>query len=389
MKDPLLQFVLVALLLIGFILLAVNSRRRYWLASRAMEAQFSRVIDELNAEKDRIRMILDKTDDGLMVVDSDARVQMSNLAASGLLGIEPEDIRGKTIIESTLNHDFSELVGRVLKTGTPGSLEIRLAAPKEAYINVYAAPLERPAGALIAMHDLTAAMRIDAVRRDFVANVSHEFRNPLASIKAMAETIAVRGQSDPDAAADFARKIVAEADRLAALSDDLLDLAKIEAGRRPVRMEDFPLSEIVARIVGDFGPKAEYKTITLVAEVPEGIRVSADRDSVHQILANLTDNAVRYTRPGGEVTISAANDGDRVSVKVSDTGIGIPDEELPLIFERFYRVDKARSRESGGTGLGLSIVKHLVEAHAGRIEVRSTLGEGSTFVFTLPSAEKH
>lgn len=389
MTDPLPQFIILAVLLIGFILLAVNSRRRYWVAARAMEAQFSRVIDALNAEKDRIRMILDKTDDGLMVVDGDARVQMSNLAASGLLGIEPEDIRGKTIIESTLNHDFSELVGRVLKTGTPGSLEIRLAAPKDAYINVYAAPLERPAGALIAMHDLTAAMRIDAVRRDFVANVSHEFRNPLASIKAMAETIAVRGQGDPNAAADFAKKIVAEADRLAALSDDLLDLAKIEAGRRPVRMEDFPLSETVARIVGDFGAKAEYKTITLVAEVPEGIRVSADRDAVHQILANLTDNAVRYTRPGGEVSISAANDGDRVSVRVSDTGIGIPDEELPRIFERFYRVDKARSRESGGTGLGLSIVKHLVEAHAGRIEVRSTLGEGSTFVFTLPSAEKH
>jgi two-component system phosphate regulon sensor histidine kinase PhoR len=154
-------------------------------------------------------------------------------------------------------------------------------------------------------------------------------------------------------------------------------------------MEDFPLSEVVAQVMSDFGPKAEYKTITLVAEVPEGIRVSADRDAVHQILANLVDNAVRYTRPGGEVSIYAANDGDRVSVKVSDTGIGIPEAELSRIFERFYRVDKARSRESGGTGLGLSIVKHLVEAHGGRIEVRSTLGEGSTFVFTLPSAGKH
>lgn len=372
--------------LITAVAVAVISRRKLVSAMDANAAEHRLRIDESAAEKTKLRTILDKTDDGLMVVDHDARIQLANLPAMKLLNAEPDSVRGKTIIESTLNHDFSELVGRVLKTRVPASLQIQLSHPQDTHLNVYAASLERPdgpPGALVVMHDLTPAMRIDSVRRDFVANVSHEFRTPLATIKAMAETIVLRGRKAPETAEEFATKIMAEVDRLAALSEDLLDLAQIEAGRRSVRMEEFALDEVVGRVAFDFRPRAEYKAIELSSDVPDGLRVSADRDAVYQILANLVDNAVRYTRPGGSVSISVSEGVGGVSVKVSDTGIGIPEAELPRIFERFYRVDKARSRESGGTGLGLSIVKHLVEAHDSRIEVQSVPGEGSAFTFTL------
>ena len=354
-----------------------------------MASELQQMMDELATEKTKLQTILDKTDDGLIVVDHEARVQMVNPAAARLLDADLASVGGRTVLECTLNRDFSELVDRVFRTMAPASLEIQLATHEQTYLNVYVTPLERPDGpadAVIVMHDLTPMKRIDSMRRAFVANVSHELRTPLASIKAMAETIVLRGRKNPESVKEFAEKITAEADRLTALSDDLLDLAKIEAGRRPIRAEDFALSEATARMASDLRPKAEEKAVELLVEVLEDLRVSADREAVHQILANLVDNAVKYTSPSGRICISASNEGEWVSIKVSDTGIGIPASDLPRIFERFYRVDKARSRSGGGTGLGLSIVKHLVEAHGGKVTVESSPGAGSVFTFTLPGA---
>ena len=354
-----------------------------------MASELQQMMDELATEKTKLQTILDKTDDGLIVVDHEARVQMVNPAAARLLDADLASVGGRTVLECTLNRDFSELVDRVFRTMAPASLEIQLATHEQTYLNVYVTPLERPDGpadAVIVMHDLTPMKRIDSMRRAFVANVSHELLTPLASIKAMAETIVLRGRKNPESVKEFAEKITAEADRLTALSDDLLDLAKIEAGRRPIRAEDFALSEATARMASDLRPKAEEKAVELLVEVLEDLRVSADREAVHQILANLVDNAVKYTSPSGRICISASNEGEWVSIKVSDTGIGIPASDLPRIFERFYRVDKARSRSGGGTGLGLSIVKHLVEAHGGKVTVESSPGAGSVFTFTLPGA---
>lgn len=352
--------------------------------------EIRRMMDELTTEKGKLQTILDKTDDGIMVVDREANVQMANPAAARFLGVESRQIVGRTVIEGTLNHDLASLADRVLRTATPASLEIELTGPQEVFVNAYVAPLEdsptRCAGAVVVMHDMTAAKRIDSMRRDFVANVSHEFRTPLASIKAMAETILLRGKKDPEAAQDFASTIVTEADRLTAISDDLLDLAKIEAGRRVMRTEEFALTEAASRIVAELLSKAERKRITISLEVSEGLFVRADRDAVCQILSNLVDNAVKYTPKGGKVTVAASAENGRVAISVKDSGIGIPAGDLPRIFERFYRVDKGRSRESGGTGLGLSIVRHLVEAHGGKIIVESSPGTGSTFTFTLPGA---
>jgi len=352
-----------------------------------MAEELRRTIDELAAEKSKFQAILERTDDGLMVVDGQARVQMTNPAAAGLLATQARQIQGKTVIESTLSHDLAEMVDRVLRTQIPAALEIQLAGAEQPYVKAYVAPLDAPrGGAVVVLHDLTAAKRMDSVRRDFVANVSHELRTPLASIKAMAETILLRAQEDPGVAAEFAKKVVEEAERLTALSDDLLDLARIEAGRRPIRSERFALAEVGERVASEFGPKAQDKRIELRMEMPGDLEIDADRDAVYQIFANLVDNAVKYTPAGGQVTVSASEENGQVAVQVADTGVGIPKSDLPRIFERFYRADKARSRQSGGTGLGLSIVKHLVEAHGGTVSVESAPNRGSTFTFTLPRA---
>ena len=351
--------------------MAAKKKRWHQAVVNRMEASFSAIMDELQAEKDRIRLIVDKTDDGLMVVDEHGRVQMINTAGDRLLGQEPLH-----------NHELSELVRKVLSTGTRASLQIELDTPKTVPLDVYVTPLSD--GALVVMHDLTEIMKTDSVRRDFVANVSHELRTPLASIKAMAETIVLRGRKHPEAAEEFGRKIMDEADRLTAISDDLLDLARIEANR-PLRMEEFALLEVVQSAVSDLQPKAVNKAIEVSMNVPNDLLVTADRDAIYQILVNLVDNAIRYTRPGGSATILAEGNEAGVSISVADTGIGIPEDEQARVFERFYRVDKGRSRESGGTGLGLSIVKHLVEAQGGKITVESTVGEGSRFDIRIPS----
>lgn len=349
----------------------------------ASAAELRRMVNELENEKGKLQTILDRTDDGIMVVDRESRVRMSNPAAASYLQTTPEQIRDKTIIESTFSHDLSKLVERVLSTGNAGSLEIELTEWEPIYLNVYVAPLGE-AGVIVVMHDQTAIKRTDVLRRDFVANVSHELRTPLASIKAMAETLVLRGKNSPRIVDDFAGKIMSEADRLAALSTDLLDLATIEEGRRLLRTEVFPLSVVAAKALSGLEGKAADKGIEVTADLPAGLKVNADTDSVYQILVNLVDNAIRYTPRDGHITISAKEKPDRVAVMVSDTGTGIPTADLPRVFERFYRVDKARSRDSGGTGLGLAIVKHLVEVHGGSVTVESRLGEGTTFTFTMP-----
>lgn len=235
-------------------------------------------------------------------------------------------------------------------------------------------------------HDLAELRRLEQVRHEFVSNVSHELRTPLASIKVFAETLA---QPVEDAAerAEFVREIEQNADRMARLVEDLLSLSALEAGKQPPAFEKVPLTEIVARVVATVKPLAAKRGVALRVEpfhdIPD---VLADRSQLRRVLTNLLDNAVKYSNEKGVVRLSAERAAGFVRVAVADNGCGIPEKDLPRVFERFYRVDKARSREQGGTGLGLSIVKHLVEQHGGEVSVESGLNRGSTFRFTLPIA---
>lgn len=355
------------------------------LTFNSMAEQLQTMIANINRQTVRMQMVFDHTDDGLILINPDGRIDMVNPAACRMLGIDRAAISGKTVIEGTLNHDLASLVNRVMRTGEPGALDITLPVD-EGSAHAYVTPTsgEDGIGALAVLHDMTAARQLDAVRRDFVANVSHEFRTPLSSIKAMAETILLRSK-DMSVARKFAESIVNEADRMKDLADDLLSLATIESGRRRLRSESVNLTKVVEDVFDRLRPTAEKRLIELTSNVTEGSSVLADYDSVAQIFLNLVDNAIKYNREGGRVEISAEAKAEHVAIRISDTGIGIPEEDLPRVFERFYRVDKARSRESGGTGLGLSIVKHLTELLGGGVSITSEVGTGTTVTVTLPA----
>jgi len=237
------------------------------------------------------------------------------------------------------------------------------------------------------LHDVSEIRRLERVRRDFVANVSHEFKTPLTAIQGFAETLLGGALRDKQNSLRFLKIIRDHAVRMGRLTEDLLKLSLIEAGKLELNLQPVTVAELVEPCVEIVRPKAEQKELTLVTECPPEVpRVLGDGNRLREVIQNLLDNAVQYTPAGGCIRVHAASDNGAVVVAVSDTGIGIPQSDRERIFERFYRVDNARSREVGGTGLGLAIAKHLVEAHNGQMEVVSEIGHGSTFSIRLPSA---
>jgi two-component system phosphate regulon sensor histidine kinase PhoR len=245
-------------------------------------------------------------------------------------------------------------------------------------------------GAVIVLHDTTELRQAERLRQDFVANVSHELKTPLAVIKSSIETLVDGAVEEPESRHLFLQQIVREADRLEELIKDLLSLARIESGHLRLEPQAIPLERAISECLERHHPRAESKTLTLVEKPPKDgppdLAVWADPDALRQVLDNLVDNAIKYTPNGGRITIRWSGTADTVSFEVEDTGVGIPAADLPRVFERFYRVDKARSRAVGGTGLGLAIVKHLVQAMKGQVRATSTVGKGTTFRVTLPRA---
>jgi two-component system phosphate regulon sensor histidine kinase PhoR len=242
-------------------------------------------------------------------------------------------------------------------------------------------------GAVLVFHDISELKRLEEIRKDFVANVSHELRTPISSIKGYAETLLDGKAEDKATVKDFLEMIHEDANRLASLIDDLLDLSRLESGRMEMDFEPLEILPIARRCFNVLRRSADDKSIAIKIDVPSGLaKVRGNEKLLAQVFLNLLDNAIKYTAPGGVITIHASPEDGAVRVDISDTGMGISEKDLPRIFERFYRVDKARSRESGGTGLGLSIVKHIIQAHDGQIRVQSKPGIGSTFSFSIPTA---
>lgn len=237
---------------------------------------------------------------------------------------------------------------------------------------------------LLFLRDITEEKKVETIKKDFVANVSHELRTPLASIKGYSETLLDGGMEDPATARDFLRVIDRHATRMARLIDDLLILSRLESHQMTIVAEPLDVRELVLTTAKGFEKQAQDKGVSLSLDVPEGLpKALGDRDRLEQVVVNLLDNAIKYTPSGGSVKIGASPEGAEVIVHIADTGLGIPPEDISRIFERFYRVDKARSRELGGTGLGLAIVKHIIQGHNGRLNVESAPGKGSTFSFSL------
>jgi two-component system phosphate regulon sensor histidine kinase PhoR len=333
---------------------------------------------EAEAERDRLAVLIDELTDAIVIVDGSGQIARANRAATAIYG---EPVAGRRIVEVIRDHEALDAITRArADVDTVAHVE-RTAPPR--FHRVVA---RRLAGGelLLVVQDLTNLRRLETVRRDFVANVSHELRTPLASLKAMVEALETGALDDPEAAADFVRRIRHEIDGLAELVEDLLVLGRVESGQDRLVIEPTPPADLLASAADRMRALVERAGIRLVVEARPGLpAVAADRDRVGQVFANLLHNATRHTGPGGEIRLRAAEADGTVAFEVRDTGDGIAADDLDRIFERFYKGD--RSRASGGTGLGLSIARHIVEAHGGAIRAQSDgPGRGATFTFTLP-----
>ena len=334
-----------------------------------------------SADSRRWQAILETTDDVVLLVDAEGCILVANSVAAALFG--PIALRG-TLLAQTLSSDLDELYRAAVRRRVSVEREVTLSQPSPRTLHARIMPVADGEEYLLVLRELTELRRLERVRRDFVANVSHELRTPLTSIKAMAETLLEGARLDEAVAARFLQTIMRESDRLVRLSSDLLDLSRVEAlgiEKRPI-----DLASLVSDVVTRLSAQAEKADITLANTIRTSLDVSADRDEMAQVLVNLLDNAIAYSPRGGVVTFSALETAETVTISIADTGIGILSHDIPRLFERFYRADKARSRASGGTGLGLSIVKHIVENHGGTVRVESEYNKGSVFSFTLPKS---
>ncbi|WP_264844767.1 two-component system histidine kinase PnpS [Caldinitratiruptor microaerophilus] len=356
-----------------------------------MSHRLQAYLEALGRESLRLEAVLATMAEGVVILDARRRIVLLNPAAEALFGITLAEARGRDHLEVTHNFDLEARLERLLAGGPPEVFELRRAHPEERVLEGRLVGLARagegPAGALLVLHDITRFRRLERMRTEFVANVSHELRTPLTSIRGFAETL-LEADPDPETRRRFLEIVHREASRLSDLIEDLLDLSRIESGRMAMRPGPVAVDVLVADVLDRHQRRARAAELTLESRVPPGLPpVWGDRARLAQVLHNLVDNAIRYTPPGGRVTVAAeANPEGFVTVSVADTGIGIAREHLPRLFERFYRVDRARSRSSGGTGLGLSIVKHIVELHGGAVSVESEPGRGSTFRFSVPVA---
>jgi two-component system phosphate regulon sensor histidine kinase PhoR len=339
----------------------------------------------LEQERDEREQILAHLAEGVALIGEDGQVLRMNRAFAALVGAPLPAPAGTPLPEFARSPELDRLIESARAESRSLEADLRPWTPEQRLVHATATPLSGPSRGtlLVALHDLSEAERLNRMRQDFVANVSHELRTPLTSLRGYAETLLDGGLDDPENREGFVRVIRDQAVRLEAITQDLLTLAGLERTDARVQLESFELREATARQVAGLGARAAAGGLALTLEPGPDVTVRADRGMVDQLLANLLDNALKYTEHGG-VRVRLGEVGPRVWCEVEDTGCGIPEPDLPRVFERFYRVDKARSREKGGTGLGLSIVKHIVTLHEGEVSVRSRLDEGSVFRFEIP-----
>jgi two-component system phosphate regulon sensor histidine kinase PhoR len=382
---------------LGLIALHVSWQRRYGQAREKLREQMEqngRAREQqqaaLTQAENQQQAIFNSMVEGVLLLNADERVRLANQALEHLFGLT-DDIRGRTMMEALRLHELQELIDRVRVENQVLGFELALPGLENRCLQVNATALlgrdGRQQGIILVFHDLTRLKQLENTRQEFVANVSHELRTPLSMIKGYVETLAGGAKDDPKVAARFLQTIEKHADRLTYLIEDLLTISRLESGQIVMNVQTVGLQSVADEVVNDLRARAAEKNVVLEDHVPAGLRAKADAERLQQVLFNLVDNAIKYGRSGGCVWISARPAAEAlVEVSVRDNGPGIPPDSVDRVFERFYRVDKARSREQGGTGLGLSIVKHIVQSHGGEVRVESVLGEGTTFFFTLPAA---
>jgi two-component system phosphate regulon sensor histidine kinase PhoR len=351
-----------------------------------MADQLHEKVTTLGEERSRLAAVLERMADGVLITDGGGRVQLINPAARRLLSTTEEGALGHSFAQVVRNYRLIELWQACRDEGKE-----QIAAVETDRLGLFLQAIVTPFheadshGYLVILQDLTQIRRLETVRRDFISNISHELRTPLAALKALVDTLRDGALEDPPAAERFLNRMETEVDALTQMVQELLELSRIESGRAPLHMSSVPVPDVVLPPVERLRPQAERAGLTLTVSLPPDLPpLLADAERIQQVVTNLVHNAVKFTPPGGQVTVSAERAGDEVVIKVHDTGVGITADDLPRIFERFYKADRARS--GGGTGLGLAIARHIVQAHGGRIWVESVEGQGSTFSFSLPLA---
>ena len=352
-----------------------------------MSNQLRGMMEQLREESGQREAILSRMVEGVLAVDPELRVTFFNNAFRRLFGIPDAIIGPVSLVELVRDRELLEMLKRVLATQQPLNQRLEFSGAEGRIFEAQAGLLGGASrqGAIVILHDITNLERLERVRRDFVANVSHELRTPLTAICGYAETLLDGALEDKENNRKFVEIIRSHANRINSIAADLLTLSELESGRPAAEPERISVRESLDAALRIVEPEAKMRNVKLVRETMEEAEVNGFRVHFEQALVNLLNNAIKFNRPGGEVRVQTARTaGGKICVSVADTGVGIPSEDLPRIFERFYRVDKARSREVGGTGLGLSIVKHVVERMNGTVTVESQLGKGSAFKVFLP-----
>ncbi len=350
-------------------------------------------IDHAKAQRDELQAIVEALGNGLLALDREQRVRSANRVAEQLLGLLG-DYRGKLLQQSTRQPELSRFIADAFSAHGHLGAEIRLEGVEPLVVQVACEPLPgrdgRIDGLLLVMDDITRLKRLESMRTDFAANVSHELRTPITNIKGYVETLQEVGFADPAQTEHFIEIIHRNTRRLSTLVEDLLSLASLDQldPRTGLEFEDLGVHDVLAEVATEIADAAAAKGVRVVLPAADDLVVYANRTLLHQAIANLVSNAIKYSPSGSRVVVTAASHEGVVNISVSDDGPGIAAKHLPRLFERFYRIDKARSREMGGTGLGLALVKHIALAHGGVVDVQSAVGQGSTFSLRLPTADQ-
>ena len=344
-------------------------------------------IREVATKNKHLEAIFNSMIEGVIVTDASSRVISINHAIEALFDAKSAAIEGRFFLEGIHNSEISELINNAMNLGKFISQEVTLIMPAQRVVQVNVSPVfqqDKVTGSVIVIHDITGIRRLETMRRDFVANVSHELKTPLTSIKGFVETLLEGAMEDKENRVNFLQIINNHVDRLNNLINDLLELSYIESKEIELLKERFDLSSLVNEVVLGFKSHAKKKGVEIKSDLAAGLEILADNSKIEKVLVNLINNAIKYNKENGFVRIYSEQLADKLKVVVEDSGSGIPIKDIPRIFERFYRVDKARSRQLGGTGLGLSIAKHIIELHSGSVGVESTEELGSKFWFILP-----
>ncbi|WP_053377254.1 two-component system histidine kinase PnpS [Paenibacillus sp. FJAT-27812] len=358
-------------------------------AINAMADSLQVQMTRIQQNENQLESVLDNMINGIVMIDRGGKIVLMNRRAEEVLGFSARELVGRHYAEAKQQYELSQMIQEGLKSKQHLREEITFYFPEERLLELNLVPIHPEgnefSGVLLVLQDVSAIRRLERMRSEFVANVSHELKTPITAVKGFAETLLGGAVNDEETARSFLQIIFDESDRLNRLIGDILELSKIESRRVPLVFSPVEVDSFVEKSIRLMESEASRKNIELTMNIEPGLYVEADEDRLRQIIMNLLSNGINYTPEGGKVSLKVEGLGDdHIRIQITDSGIGIPKKDLPRIFERFYRVDKARSRSSGGTGLGLSIVKHLVELHKGTISVTSAVGVGSTFTIELP-----